>query len=96
MLLLAFGSTFVFLFTIFQLHSETVHMVRLGSNVISSNPDWLCYALNYTEGHIGEHDLDNYMEQAYQSIFSICFIDKLCLGISTRPNMAGIEHSLIG
>lgn len=66
MLLLAFGSTFVFLFTIFQLHSETVHMVRLGSNVISSNPDWLCYALNYTEGHIGEHDLDNYMEQAYQ------------------------------
>ena len=33
---------------------------------LSSNPDWLRYAMNYTGSHLGEHDLDNYMEQAYQ------------------------------
>jgi hypothetical protein len=40
-----------------------VHLVKLGGNILSSNPDWFKYAMNYTEGHLAEHDLDNYMQQ---------------------------------
>src|SRR5687768_4331984 len=63
MAVLAVGSLFFFLFMAFQLHGETVHLVKLGGNVLSSNPDWLRYAMNYTGGTLAEHDLDNYMEQ---------------------------------
>jgi hypothetical protein len=60
---LAIGTLFFALFTAFQLHNETVHLVKLGGNILSSNPDWFKYAMNYTEGHLAEHDLDNYMQQ---------------------------------
>lgn len=63
MLALAIGSLVFFLFTIFQVHNEIVHLVKLGGNVVSSNPDWMKYAVNYTEGQLKEHDIDNYIEQ---------------------------------
>ncbi|KAL3097827.1 hypothetical protein niasHS_000562 [Heterodera schachtii] len=66
MAILAVGCLFALLFTLFQLHSETLHLAKLGSNVLSSNPDWLRDALNYTGGHLTEKDIDAYMEQAYQ------------------------------
>uniref|UniRef100_A0A7E4UX04 Histidine kinase n=1 Tax=Panagrellus redivivus TaxID=6233 RepID=A0A7E4UX04_PANRE len=66
MALLAFGSVMGFLITAYELHNETVHLVKLGSNVVSSNPEWLRYAVNYTEDQLAEHDIDNYVEQAYQ------------------------------
>lgn len=62
MAFLAIGSLFFVLFTAFQLHNETVHLIKLGGNVISSNPDWLKFAMNYTEGQIREHDIDDYIE----------------------------------
>jgi hypothetical protein len=62
---IAVGSLFFLLFVTFQLHGETVHLVKLGGNVLSSNPDWLRYAMNYTEGHLAEHDLDNYIDQVF-------------------------------
>ncbi|KAJ1366921.1 hypothetical protein KIN20_027719 [Parelaphostrongylus tenuis] len=48
--------------------AETVHIARLTSNVVSSHPDWLRAAVNYTEGQLEDHDIniDKYMEQAYQ------------------------------
>ncbi|KAL3089380.1 hypothetical protein niasHT_030247 [Heterodera trifolii] len=66
MAILAVGCLFALLFTLFQLHSETLHLAKLGTNVLSSNPDWLRDALNYTGGHLTEKDIDAYMEQAYQ------------------------------
>lgn len=55
-------------FTAFQLQQETVHLVKLGSDVVSTNPQWLKYARNYTEEQLSEHDIDidNYVEKAYQ------------------------------
>uniref|UniRef100_A0A914IAV4 Transmembrane protein n=1 Tax=Globodera rostochiensis TaxID=31243 RepID=A0A914IAV4_GLORO len=66
MCILAVGCLFALLFTAFQLHSETLHLAKLGSNVLSSNPDWLRDVLNYTGDHLKEKDIDSYMEQAYQ------------------------------
>uniref|UniRef100_A0A915M9D0 Transmembrane protein n=1 Tax=Meloidogyne javanica TaxID=6303 RepID=A0A915M9D0_MELJA len=65
---LAVGSVLFLLFTLVQLHSEGLHLVKLGGNVLSSNPDWLRYTfMNYTTRDGKEHlDLDIYMEQAYQ------------------------------
>ncbi|KAF7638036.1 hypothetical protein Mgra_00002489 [Meloidogyne graminicola] len=65
---LAFGSLLFLLFTLVQLHSEGLHLVRLGGNILSSNPDWLRYSfMNYTTIDGKEKlDLDIYMEQAYQ------------------------------
>lgn len=62
MAFLAIGSLFLALFMAFQVHSETVHLIKLGSNVVSSNPDWIKFAMNYTEGQIREHDIDDYIE----------------------------------
>uniref|UniRef100_A0AC34F679 Transmembrane protein n=1 Tax=Panagrolaimus sp. ES5 TaxID=591445 RepID=A0AC34F679_9BILA len=66
--LLALLTVFMFLFTAFQLQQETVHLVKLGSDVVSTNPQWLKYARNYTEEQLSEHDIDidNYVEKAYQ------------------------------
>uniref|UniRef100_A0A915DQ72 Uncharacterized protein n=1 Tax=Ditylenchus dipsaci TaxID=166011 RepID=A0A915DQ72_9BILA len=66
MVVVAVSSLFVVLFVVFQVHSETVHLIKLGGNVVSSNPDWLRFAMNYTEGQFREHDIDDYVEQAYQ------------------------------
>ncbi|TKR67446.1 hypothetical protein L596_023596 [Steinernema carpocapsae] len=66
MAVLFFGSLFVIFFVGFQLHGETVHLVKLGQNVISQQPDWLGFAVNYTEDQFKDHDIDNYVEQAYQ------------------------------
>ncbi|CAK5088871.1 unnamed protein product [Meloidogyne enterolobii] len=65
---LAVGSVLFLLFTLVQLHSEGLHLVKLGGNVLSSNPDWLRYTfMNYTTRDGKEQlDLDIYMEQAYQ------------------------------
>lgn len=60
---LAFGSTILVIFAAFQIHAETVHLIKLGGNVVSTNPDWLKFAMNYTEGQIREHDIDDYIEQ---------------------------------
>uniref|UniRef100_A0A915MZM8 Transmembrane protein n=1 Tax=Meloidogyne javanica TaxID=6303 RepID=A0A915MZM8_MELJA len=62
---LAVGSVLFLLFTLVQLHSEGLHLVKLGGNVLSSNPDWLRYTfMNYTTRDGKEHlDLDIYMEQ---------------------------------
>lgn len=62
MAFLAIGSLFLTLFMAFQVHSETVHLIKLGGNVVSSNPDWLKFVMNYTEGQIREHDIDDYIE----------------------------------
>lgn len=86
---LGIGSIFFLLFTVFQLHNETVHLVKLGGNVISSNPDWMKYALNYTEGQLKEHDIDDYIKQVFSlHINFVIFkkknlaIEKLCIFLS--------------
>ena len=66
MAFLAIGSVFFAMFMAFQVHNETVHLIKLGGNVVSSNPDWLKFARNYTEGQIRDHDIDDYIELAYQ------------------------------
>ncbi|KAE9554300.1 hypothetical protein FO519_002471 [Halicephalobus sp. NKZ332] len=66
MFLLASGSLFCVFFVIFEIHSETVHLVRLGSDVVSNNPEWLKYVVNYTDSQLKEHNIDDYVEQAYQ------------------------------
>ncbi|KIH51220.1 hypothetical protein ANCDUO_18696 [Ancylostoma duodenale] len=68
MLLLAFSAVSGLIFVGFQLHSETVHIARLASNIVNSRPDWLGAAMNYTEDKLEDHhiDIDNYVEQAYQ------------------------------
>jgi hypothetical protein len=63
MIMLAFGSLFFAIFVAFQLHGETVHLVKLSSNVLSSRPSWIAYAVNYTEDQLSEHNVDEYMEQ---------------------------------
>lgn len=63
MLVLALGSLFIVLFVAFQLHGETVHLIKLATNVLSTQPDWLASAVNYTEGQLAEHDIDDYVEQ---------------------------------
>ncbi|VDL70504.1 unnamed protein product [Nippostrongylus brasiliensis] len=66
--LLAFSAVSAVLFVGFQLHSETVHIVRLASSVVNSRPDWLLLAKNFTEDQLEDHniDIDEYVEQAYQ------------------------------
>uniref|UniRef100_A0A915BKH4 Transmembrane protein n=1 Tax=Parascaris univalens TaxID=6257 RepID=A0A915BKH4_PARUN len=66
MVLLAFGLLFTLLFAGFQLHCEALHLAKLGSNVLAAQPDWVGFARNYTEDQIAQHDIDNYVEQAYQ------------------------------
>ncbi|CAD6185635.1 unnamed protein product [Caenorhabditis auriculariae] len=68
MALLACSVLFGFVFIGFQLHGETVHLVRLTSNVVSSRPDWLGAAMNYTEDQLEDHDIDidAYVQQAYE------------------------------
>uniref|UniRef100_A0A0N5BX30 Transmembrane protein n=1 Tax=Strongyloides papillosus TaxID=174720 RepID=A0A0N5BX30_STREA len=56
------GGFCIILFVIFQVHSETVQLVRLGSNVISSQPNFLQSAFNYTG-----IDIDNHLDDFYQS-----------------------------
>uniref|UniRef100_A0A0K0D019 Transmembrane protein n=1 Tax=Angiostrongylus cantonensis TaxID=6313 RepID=A0A0K0D019_ANGCA len=65
---LAFSAIFALLFVGFQLHSETVHIIRLSMNVVSSRPDWLRAAMTFTEDQLEDHDIDidQCMEQAYQ------------------------------
>ncbi|GMT19079.1 hypothetical protein PFISCL1PPCAC_10376, partial [Pristionchus fissidentatus] len=67
MVILAVGSLFALLFIVFQVHGETVNLARLSSSVMSSPPDWLSSALNYTEGRLEEQniDIDDYVEQGY-------------------------------
>uniref|UniRef100_F1KV39 Transmembrane protein n=1 Tax=Ascaris suum TaxID=6253 RepID=F1KV39_ASCSU len=66
MALLAFGLLFTLLFAGFQLHCEALHLAKLGSNVLAAQPDWVGFARNYTEDQLAQHDIDNYVEQAYQ------------------------------
>ncbi|EYC40511.1 hypothetical protein Y032_0609g617 [Ancylostoma ceylanicum] len=68
MLLLAFSAISGLIFVGFQLHSETVHIARLASNIVNSRPDWLGAAMNFTEDQLEDHhiDIDDYVEQAYQ------------------------------
>ncbi|KAF1761441.1 hypothetical protein GCK72_009697 [Caenorhabditis remanei] len=68
MALLAFSALFAIIFVGFQLHGETVHLVRLSSNVLHSRPDWLAAAMDYTEDQLEENniDIDQYMQQAYE------------------------------
>lgn len=63
MVVLALGLVFFFIFTAFQVHSETVHLAKLTGNVVSSNPEWLKTALNYTEGQLNDPKIDDYVEQ---------------------------------
>lgn len=73
MALLAFSALFSLVFVGFQLHGETVHLVRLTSNVISSRPDWVAVAMNYTEDQLEENniDIDDYVQQV-RSIGESC------------------------
>lgn len=66
MALLAFGSIFAIFFVGFEIHNETVHLVKLGADVMSNNREWFKYAVNYTEDQIREHNIDDYVEEAYQ------------------------------
>ncbi|CAI58660.1 Transmembrane protein 245 [Caenorhabditis elegans] len=68
MALLAFSAIFSVFFFGFQLHGETVHLVRLTSNVVNSRPDWLAAAMDYTEDQLEENniDIDDYVQQAYE------------------------------
>ncbi|CAB3402548.1 unnamed protein product [Caenorhabditis bovis] len=68
MLLLAFSVLCSLIFVGFQMHSETVHLARLTSNVISSRPDWVAAAMNYTEDQLEENniDIDDYIQQGYE------------------------------
>lgn len=65
MALLAFSAIFSVFFFGFQLHGETVHLVRLTSNVVNSRPDWLAAAMDYTEDQLEENniDIDDYVQQ---------------------------------
>uniref|UniRef100_A0A0N4UKC3 Transmembrane protein 245 n=1 Tax=Dracunculus medinensis TaxID=318479 RepID=A0A0N4UKC3_DRAME len=64
--LLAFGSLFLIIFVIFQLHNEAILLTKLGSNVFAQQPDWLNFAMNYTGDQFQPNDLDSYVEQGYQ------------------------------
>uniref|UniRef100_A0AAF5DDQ4 Transmembrane protein 245 n=2 Tax=Strongyloides stercoralis TaxID=6248 RepID=A0AAF5DDQ4_STRER len=56
------GGFCIILFVIFQIHSETVHLVKLGSNVITSQPNLLQNVFNYTG-----IDIDNHLDDVYIS-----------------------------
>lgn len=66
MIFLALGSLFFLLFTIFQLQSEFIHIGHLTTDVVSSNPEWLKTAMNYTGEKFNEDAMNNYAEQAYK------------------------------
>ncbi|CAJ0578798.1 unnamed protein product, partial [Mesorhabditis spiculigera] len=68
MVLLALGMLTSFLWIGFQLHGETIHLLRLSSNVISSRPEWVASVYNYTGEQLENNDinLENYVEEAYQ------------------------------
>lgn len=60
--------TFIFLtvFAAVQLHNETSHLIDLGSNVLSSQPEWLLMsAKNYTEGTLSHHEINDYVNQVF-------------------------------
>lgn len=63
--LLAFGSLFLIIFVIFQLHNEAILLTKLGSNVFAQQPDWLNFAMNYTGDQFQPNDLDSYVEQVF-------------------------------
>ncbi|VDN30847.1 unnamed protein product, partial [Gongylonema pulchrum] len=65
MLFLVLGSLFTLFVVSFQVHSEVVHLTRLGVNLLSQQPDWIKYARNYTEDQLEEADIDSYVEQGY-------------------------------
>lgn len=71
MIFLTFGVIFFGLFAAFQLHNETVHIGTLATNVVSSNPEWLKTAMNYTGDKLNEEMLDNYAEQVNNSFLKI-------------------------
>ncbi len=49
-----------------QVHGEVVHLVRVGSSVLSADDGLLSGALNFTGRKLSEHDLDSYVDDAYQ------------------------------
>ncbi|KAK6024050.1 hypothetical protein OSTOST_10149, partial [Ostertagia ostertagi] len=65
---LAFFALFALLFVGFQLHNETVHIIRLSTSIINSRPDWLSAARNFTEDKLEDHDIDidQYVQQGYE------------------------------
>ncbi|CAD5213405.1 unnamed protein product [Bursaphelenchus okinawaensis] len=65
MIILAFSLFFFVIFTVFQVHAETVHLARLTTNVVSSNPEWLRTALNYTDRQITENNIDDYIQEGF-------------------------------
>uniref|UniRef100_A0A0N4ZUZ4 Transmembrane protein n=1 Tax=Parastrongyloides trichosuri TaxID=131310 RepID=A0A0N4ZUZ4_PARTI len=56
------GGFCILFFTAFQIHSETVQIIKLGSNIISSQPDLLENAINYTG-----LDVDTYIDDIYKN-----------------------------
>ncbi|MFH4976352.1 hypothetical protein AB6A40_003061 [Gnathostoma spinigerum] len=66
MVLLAFGSVFLVAFVGFQLYSETVHLIKLGSNIVSQQPSWLGFTFNYNGQQPGQLDFDDYVTQVYE------------------------------
>nr|CDJ84533.1 Transmembrane protein C9orf5 [Haemonchus contortus] len=65
--LLAFFALLTLLFVGFQLHNETVHIIRLSSSMINFRPDWLSVARNSTDDNLEDHDIDidEYVQQGY-------------------------------
>ncbi|KAI1708346.1 transmembrane protein [Ditylenchus destructor] len=60
----ALVSLLLILFSVVQIHSEVVHLIKLGGNVLSS--DVVRQTMNYTQGQIQEQNIDEYIEQGYQ------------------------------
>ncbi|VDN05924.1 unnamed protein product [Thelazia callipaeda] len=66
MLLLVFISLFIAFITLFEVHSEGVHLIRLGANLMLQQPEWIMdYAKTYTGNELEENDINNYVEQGY-------------------------------
>ncbi|KAI6176553.1 hypothetical protein M3Y97_00810500 [Aphelenchoides bicaudatus] len=65
MIFLIFGVIIFGLFSAFQLQSEVVHVVNLGSNVVSSNKELFANAMNYTGQKLNEESLNDYAEKTY-------------------------------
>uniref|UniRef100_A0A8R1TZS6 Transmembrane protein 245 n=1 Tax=Onchocerca volvulus TaxID=6282 RepID=A0A8R1TZS6_ONCVO len=66
MLLLIFGSLFITVIVVFQVHGEIAHLTRLSANLLSQQPDWLLdYARNYTGNQLEKSNIDDYIEQGY-------------------------------
>lgn len=63
---LAFGTLFFLFFIAFQLQNEFIHIGTLVSNIVSSNPEWLKTAMNYTGDKFNEDAINNYAAQAYR------------------------------